>query len=124
MKEKVIKDMYSNTKASKPLAFLFGKRGHMIPKNLQIGDIFEEKDFRNTIKFKVVGFDGQGNYVSKMIEDEEPDEELPFASTDDDVEEQAEETAEEQPVVEEPKEVKATPKKKTTSKKKTTTKKK
>ena len=102
----------------------------MIPKGLQIGDIFEEKDFRNTIKFKVVGFDGQGNYVSKMIEDEEPDEELPFASTDDDVEEQTEETAEqtaeetveEQPVVEEPKEVKVAPKKKTASKKKTTTK--
>lgn len=98
----------------------------MIPKGLQIGDIFEEKDFRKVIKYRIVGFDGQGNYISKIVEDEEEvipveevvEEELPFTMPDD-------ELVEEQPIVEEVKEVKKpAPKKKPTPKKKTTPKKK
>ena len=99
----------------------------MAPKGLKIGDTFVEKDFTRTFRLKVVGFDGMGNYISECIGEvkNEPAivedaivEELPFASTDDDVVEQ--------PIVEEPKEVKAktTPKKKAPAKKKTTTKKK
>ena len=90
----------------------------MAPKGLKIGDTFDEVDFQKIIRHKIVGIDGQGNYIAECI-GEVDEEELPFASTDDDV-------VVEQPIVEEPKEVKAkaTPKKKTTSKKKTTTKKK
>ena len=108
----------------------------MIPKGLKIGDTFVEQNFDKQILYEVVGLDGLGNYISKVVEDEPTVEEeveeevgeLPFVSTDSDVEETVEE-AEEQPAVEEPKEVKevkkATPKKKTTStKKKTATKKK
>ena len=101
----------------------------MAPKGLKIGDTYDEKDFSRTFRLKIVGFDGQGNYLSEcigevkdepVIADDAINEEQPFASTDDDVVEQ--------PIVEEPKEVKevkkATPKKKTPAKKKTTTKKK
>ena len=107
----------------------------MIPKGLKIGDTFVEQNFDKQILYEVVGIDGWGNYISKVVKDdpavEEAEEEvgeLPFVSTDSDVEETVEK-AEEQPAVEEPKEVKevkkATPKKKTTStKKKTATKKK
>lgn len=99
----------------------------MTPIGLNIGDTFDQQDFRRTFRYKVIGFDGQGRYISECIGEvkDEPVivedaivEELPFASTDD--------AAAEQPIVEEPKEVKAkaTPKKKTPAKKKTATKKK
>ena len=98
----------------------------MTPIGLNIGDTFDQQDFRRIFRYKVIGFDGQGRYISECIGEvkDEPIivedaivEELPFASTDDDVE---------QPIVEEPKEVKAkaAPKKKTPAKKKTATKKK
>ena len=90
----------------------------MAPNGLQIGDTFEEVDFQKIVRFEIIGFDGQGNYIAKCLGEVDEEEELPFASTDDDVVEQ--------PIVEETKEVKAkaTPKKKAPAKKKTTTKKK
>lgn len=94
----------------------------MIPKNLKIGDTFTETTADNHIlKYKVIGFDGAGNYISEYIGDEKkvdkpvvediPLEELPFA----DVEP-------EEPKVEEKK--KAPAKRKPATKKKTATKKK
>ena len=95
----------------------------MIPKDLKIGDTFTETTADNhVLKYKVVGFDGAGNYISEYIGDEKkaiepepvvediPLEELPFA----DVEP-------EEPKVEKKK---APAKRKTTTKKKTATKKK
>lgn len=98
----------------------------MAPKNLKIGDTFTETTADNHIlKYKVIGFDGAGRYISEYIGDERkkvepkveediPLEELPFA----DVEE--EEVVEEKPKVEK----KAPAKRKPATKKKTATKKK
>lgn len=90
----------------------------MAPNGLQIGDTFDEVDFSRVIRHRIIGFDGQGHYIAECIGEVNDEEELPFASTDDEVVEQ--------PVVEEPKEVKAKAplKKKAPAKKKTTTKKK
>ena len=102
----------------------------MTPEGLKIGDTFDEKDFTRTIRHKVIGFDGQGRYISECLGVVGiPFGVVPFDSTDDElVDDGAVEIdlPEEQPVVEEPKEVKAktAPKKKTASKKKTATKKK
>jgi len=102
----------------------------MTPKGLKIGDTFEDMGRREMLRYRVIGFDGQGNYIAKLIENEveevkdEPipveefiQEELPFTMPDDELVEK------EQPVVEEVKEVKKTAPKKTATKKKTTAKK-
>ena len=92
----------------------------MIPKDLKIGDTFEEETLSGPVRFKVVGFDAQGNYISELAKDENVvpveelvEEELPFTEPDDEIDEV-------QPVVEEAKEkkpVKKTVKRKTTAKK-------
>ena len=90
----------------------------MIPTGLKIGDTFEERDFRKVFKFEITGFDGQGNYISKLVGEVSSDpivpvkdvveEELPFAIPDN-------ELAEAQPVVEEEK--KTAPKKRAAGRK-------
>lgn len=88
----------------------------MIPNGLKIGDIFEEEGKYGIIRNRIIGFDGQGNYLSEQItEDIVPvealvEEELPFTEPDDELDEV-------QPVVEEKKPVKKTVKRKTTAKK-------
>lgn len=98
----------------------------MAPKGLKIGDTYLEEDFARTFEMKVIGFDGQGYYISECIGEVKEKvvpvedvvkEELPFTIPDD-------ELVEEQPVVEEVKEKKPAPKKRTTAKRKTATKKK
>ena len=92
----------------------------MAPKGIKIGDIFEEQGKFGVIRNRIIGFDGQGNYLAEMITDEKEvpvedfiQEELPFTIPDDEIDEV-------QPVVEEEK--KPAPKK-TTTRKKTTAKK-
>ena len=91
----------------------------MAPKGLKIGDIFEEQGRFGVIRNKIIGFDGQGNYLAEMITDEKEvsveeyiQEELPFTMPDDELDEV-------QPVVEEEKKLapKKTTKRKTTAKK-------
>lgn len=97
----------------------------MIPKGLKIGDTFTEQNFKKSVLYRVIGFDGQGNYISKIVEDEEEmipvedlvEEELPFTMPDD-------ELVEEQPIVEEVKKEVKKPAPKKTAKKKPTSKKK
>jgi hypothetical protein len=38
-----------------------------IPKNLKIGGTFTENDFKGPLLYKVIGFDGAGNYISEYI---------------------------------------------------------
>lgn len=102
----------------------------MAPKGLKIGDTFTEQNFNKSILYRVIGFDGQGNYISKVVEDEEEmipvedlvEEELPFTMPDDELVET--ETVEEQPIVEEVKKEVKKPAPKKTAKKKPTSKKK
>lgn len=126
----------------------------MIPTGLKIGDTFIENFFEKQVLFRVIGFDGQGNYISKVVEDEKEvipvddlvNEELPFTTPDDELveTETAEtekvetettedtteeetvktETVEEQPIVEEVKKEVKKPATKKTTSKKKTTKKK
>lgn len=126
----------------------------MIPRGLKIGDTFTENYFDKQVLFKVIGFDGAGNYISTVAKDEEKfvpvgdlvGEELPFTTPDDELveTETAEtekvetettedtteeetvktETVEEQPIVEEVKKEVKKPATKKTTSKKKTTKKK
>ncbi len=65
----------------------------MIPKGLKIGDTFTENYFDKQVLFKVIGFDGAGNYISTVAKDEEKfvpvgdlvGEELPFTTPDDEL---------------------------------------
>ena len=91
-----------------------------LPTGLKIGDTFEEKGTRGPVLHKIIGFDGQGHYVSVEVTDDNlvpveelVEEELPFTIPDDELVE------EEQPVVEEVKEVKKAAPKKTATRKKT-----
>jgi hypothetical protein len=66
---------------------------YMIPKGLKIGDTFTENYFDKQVLFKVIGFDGAGNYISTVAKDEEKfvpvgdlvGEELPFTTPDDEL---------------------------------------
>ncbi|MBP5454603.1 MAG: hypothetical protein J6Y09_08385 [Lachnospiraceae bacterium] len=96
----------------------------MIPTGLKIGDVFEEPGRHGVIRNVIIGFDGQGNYISKPFESEAVvpvedviEEELPFTMPDD-------ELVEEQPIVEEVKKEVKKPAPKRTAKKKPTSKKK
>ena len=54
-----------------------------IPKNLKIGGTFTENDFKGPLLYKVIGFDGAGNYISEYIGRVEKKVEEPVVVADD-----------------------------------------
>lgn len=58
----------------------------MIPSNLKVGDTYTEESVDGKIfKSKVIGFDGQGRYISEFLGMVSPEEEKPEVFTEEDV---------------------------------------